>query len=55
MSRYFKKSNGVIIKAEANHDITSLESRFIECDIKGNEIKKEKPKPKKVSKKKENK
>ena len=52
MSRYFKKSNGVIIKASSNHDIASLESRFVECDASGNEIKKEAPKPKKKSSKK---
>ena len=52
MSEYFKKPNGVIIEASADHDIASLESRFIKCDANGNEIKKEKPKPKKKSSKK---
>ena len=42
--RYFKKSNGTIIQATINHDLESLKSRFVECDIDGNEIKKEKPK-----------
>ena len=52
MSRYFKKPNGVIIKAADNHDMASLESRFVEVDASGNEIKKETPKPKKKSSKK---
>ena len=52
MSRYFKKPNGVIIEAGSNHDINSLESRFIEVDANGNEVKKEAPKPKKKSSKK---
>ena len=52
MSRYFKKPNGVIIEADSNHDINSLESRFVEVDASGNEIKKEAPKPKKKSSKK---
>ena len=52
MSRYFKKPNGVIIEAGAQHDIKSLESRFVEVDANGNEIKKEAPKPKKKSSKK---
>jgi len=41
---YFKKPNGIIIEANSNHDLDSLKDRFIECDVKGNEIKKEKPK-----------
>ena len=52
MERYFKKSNGRIIKATINHDLESLKSRFTECDANGNELKKEKPK---ASKKKEGK
>ena len=44
MSRYFKKSNGVIIEAQPQHDIKSLESRFTECDVNGEELKKEAPK-----------
>ena len=52
MSRYFKKSNGVIIEATPNHDIASLEYRFVECDVNGKELKKEAPKPKKKSSKK---
>ena len=50
--RYFKKSNGVIIKAADNHDMDSLESRFVEVDANGEELKKEAPKPKKKSSKK---
>ena len=50
---YFKKPNGVIIEADSNHDLKSLKERFTECDADGNEIKAEKPK--KASKKKENK
>ena len=50
---YFKKPNGVIIEANSNHDLDSLKERFTECDADGNEIKEEKPK--KASKKKENK
>ena len=50
--RYFKKPNGVIIEVGANHDIASLESRFVEVDANGNEMKKEAPKPKKKSSKK---
>ena len=52
MKRFFKKSTGVIIQAMPNHDIDSLISRFTECDIDGNELKKEKTKS---SKKKEGK
>ena len=52
MSRYFKKPNGVIIEAGAQHDIKSLESRFVEVDANGKELKKEAPKPKKKSSKK---
>ena len=44
--RFFKKPNGVIVKVIPTHDINSLKDRFIECDAKGNEIKKEKPKAK---------
>ena len=44
--QFFKKPNGVIIKVIPTHDIDSLKDRFIECDAKGNEIKKEKPKAK---------
>ena len=52
MQRYFKKASGVVIVASPNHDMASLESRFTECDAKGNELKKEAPKPKKKSSKK---
>ena len=45
--KYFKKPNGVIIEANSNHDINSLKERFVECDAKGNPIKKDKPKAKK--------
>ena len=50
---YFKKQIGIIIEANSNHDLDSLKERFIECDANGNESKEEKPK--KASKKKENK
>ena len=40
MKRFFKKGNGTIIEANANHDIKSLEDRFTECDADGKEIKK---------------
>jgi hypothetical protein len=52
MSIYFKKPNGTIIQLQAQHNIDSLRERFVECDVDGNEIKKEKPKPKKKSSKK---
>ena len=53
MEQYFKKSNGVIIKVAPNHDLNSLKQRFIECDVDGNELIKEKPKkPSNKSKKK---
>ena len=48
MERFFKKGNGSIIQANANHDIKSLEDRFEECDANGDKIKKE---VKKVAKK----
>ena len=41
-NKYFLKPNGVVIQVQPNHDIKSLEDRFVECDIDGNEIKKEK-------------
>ena len=50
--RYFKKPNGVIVEAQSNHNISSLEDRFIECDVDGKELKKEKPKVEKKSSKK---
>ena len=40
MGKFFKKGNGTIIEANANHDIKSLEDRFTECDESGQEIKK---------------
>tara|TARA_R100000152_G_C6649685_1_gene91685 strand:- start:314 stop:478 length:165 start_codon:yes stop_codon:yes gene_type:complete len=48
MKRFFKKASGIIIEAGDNHDIKSLEDRFMECDENGQEIKKE---VKKVAKK----
>ena len=47
MDKYFKKPNGLIIKATPNHDISSLKERFIEVDINGKEIKKVAKKAKK--------
>ena len=41
MGKYFKKGNGTIIEANANHDLQSLKDRFEECDENGNKIKKE--------------
>ena len=49
---YFKKPNGIIMKANSDHDLDSLKSRFMECDSNGNEIKEEKKPKKKASKKK---
>jgi len=49
---YFKKPNGVIVKACANHDLDSLKSRFMQCDENGNKIKEDKKPKKKTSKKK---
>ena len=48
MKRFFKKGSGIIFEATDNHDIQSLEDRFMECDSNGQEIKKE---VKKVAKK----
>ena len=48
MERIFKKGNGSIIQANANHDLDSLKDRFEECDANGDKIKKE---VKKVAKK----
>ena len=40
MSKFFKKPNGVIVEYdEKNHDIKSLEDRFVECDVNGEKIK----------------
>ncbi len=50
MERFFKKGNGTIIEANANHDIKSLEDRFEECDKNGKEIKKVAKKAKKDGK-----
>ena len=51
MERYFKKPNGTIIELQPQHDVKSLEDRFVECDVDGKELKKEakksKPKPNK--------
>ena len=49
MAKYFKKTNGVIIEATANHNLDSLKERFEECDENGKAIKKA---PKKTAKKK---
>ena len=49
MSKYFKKPNGVIIEATANHDLDSLKDRFEECDENGKAVEK---KVKKIAKKK---
>ena len=46
MERYFKKPNGIIVQMHKYHNEDDLKARFIECDAKGNEIKKEKPKAK---------
>ena len=50
MERFFKKGNGSIIQANANHDIKSLEDRFEECDANGDKIKKVVKKAKKEGK-----
>ena len=42
--RFFKRPNGDVIKTFDNQDANTLKSwedRFIECDIDGNELKKE--------------
>ena len=55
MERYFKKPNGDIIQAPENQDpdnLKSWESRFVECDVNGKEVKKEKKAPKPKVKKK---
>ena len=51
MAQYFKKPNGTIIEANANHDIASLKDRFVECDVSGKEIKKTVKKETKKAKK----
>ena len=40
MAQYFKKPSGIIIEANENHDLASLNDRFEECDANGNAIKK---------------
>ena len=50
MKRFFKKASGMIIEANDNHDIKSLEDRFEECDSNGNKIKKVAKKAKKGGK-----
>ncbi len=55
MERYFKKPNGVIVQMHKYHNEEDLKARFIECDAKGNEIEKEKPKAKPKATKKEGK
>ena len=49
--RFFKKPNGVVIKAASNHDIKSLEDRFEECGANGKALPKKEVK-KKINKKK---
>ena len=51
MAQYFKKPNGDIIEVNLDHDIASLKSRFVECDVKGKEIKKTVKKETKKAKK----
>ena len=46
MERFFKKPNGIIIQMHKYHNVADLETRFIECDAKGVELKKVKPKAK---------
>tara|TARA_Y100000593_G_scaffold64758_1_gene119386 strand:+ start:375 stop:533 length:159 start_codon:yes stop_codon:yes gene_type:complete len=48
--KFFKKPSGVVFEVKPNHDLNSLKERFVECDVNGNEIKKE-AKPKKKKKK----
>ena len=50
MGKYFKKGNGIIIKAGPQHDLQSLKDRFTECDENGKEIKKAVKKAKKEGK-----
>ena len=50
MKRFFKKASGSIFEATDNHDIQSLEDRFMECDENGQEIKKVAKKTKKDGK-----
>ena len=54
MDRFFKKPNGDVIQVPDNQDpdnLKSWENRFIECDVYGKEIKKEKKAPKPKAKK----
>ena len=51
MVQYFKKPNGIILEATHNLDLESLKDRFLECDVDGKELKKEKPVKKTVKKK----
>ena len=46
--KYFKKPSGAVIKATAEHDLSSLKSRFSECNADGSALK---PKPKAKKKK----
>ena len=48
--RYFKKPNNTIIIVGPQHDIKSLEERFVECDKDGKELKKVAKKAKKKAK-----
>ena len=56
IERYFKRPNGDVIPVPENQNAKTLqswESRFIECDKDGKEIKKEKKVSKPKAKKKE--
>ena len=49
---YFKGTNGNIFESESNDRTKSMLEKglCVECDVNGNEIVKEKPKPKSVKK-----
>ena len=51
VAKYFKKSNGYIIEVNLDHDLASLKSRFVECDVNGKEITKPVKKATKKAKK----
>ena len=48
--KFFKKPSGVVFQVKPNHDLNSLKERFVECDVNGNEIKKESKRKKKKKK-----
>ena len=54
-NKYFLKPNGIVIPVQPNHDIKSLEDRFVECDVDGKVVQKVVKKVVKKSKKKEGK